>query len=315
MTGGGVDSEPEAEAAKSPVFTTELDSPVMFDDPNLPEGWSRKVSQRQSGRSAGKFDVYLYSPQGKKFRSRNELSAYLAEVNSPLSVSDFDFTVKGEQSRAKSAGQPPSAAPARKSVTPAPPPTKREKKTPADKKPQSGKKAQPDKKTKPEKKAPLVTAAVAKKAAPNKRSSSSGAKSSTPAARTGRKLMVRLNFTSPKKRILKNYSENKVVEDGEKGAAAEESAPSPVAPKVNNEAPLPEEDVKPTEAKSSPSDAEADTASTGDSTPKSEPVPKKNKENTVDKLLGKKKKKKEEAAAKKAVKAVPAKKGQSSCSR
>lgn len=317
MAGGGVDSEPEAEA-KSPVFTTELDSPVMFDDPNLPEGWYRKVCQRQSGRSAGKFDVYLYSPQGKKFRSRNELSAYLEEVNSPLSVSDFDFTVKGEQSRAKSTGQP-LPAPARKSVTPAP--TKREKKTPADKKPladkkpqsekkvQPVKKPQPEKKPKAEKKTPAVTVAAAKKAAPHKRASSGAKSSSTPTLRTGRKLMVRLNFTSPKKRILKNYSENKAEEDGEKGVAAEEPMPSPVASKVNNEeAPLPtEEDTKPTEARLSASDTEGDATSAGDSTPKSEPVPKKNKENAIDKLSGKKKKK-EEAAAKKADKTAPVKK-------
>ncbi|EEC12860.1 conserved hypothetical protein [Ixodes scapularis] len=171
-----------------PTFTTEKDSPAMFDDPNLPPGWYRKVTQRQAGRSAGKFDVYIFSPEGKKFRSRNELQAHLEKVGSPLPLSNFDFTVKGLTKGQISAPE----ATAKKDV----------------KRPSTVKKA----------------AAAAPK---------------TPSGqRHGRKLVVRLNFTSPKKRILKNYSENKSEREGDKAVlprSEEEEEPEKVtveAPKV-----------------------------------------------------------------------------------
>jgi len=33
---------------------------VLHVDPNLPEGWYRKIIQRQSGKTAGGWDVYIY---------------------------------------------------------------------------------------------------------------------------------------------------------------------------------------------------------------------------------------------------------------
>ncbi|CAB1457492.1 unnamed protein product [Pleuronectes platessa] len=48
------------------------------DCPALPPGWKKEEVTRKSGLSAGKSDIYYYSPTGKKFRSKPQLSRYLA---------------------------------------------------------------------------------------------------------------------------------------------------------------------------------------------------------------------------------------------
>lgn len=70
-------------------------------DPRLPEGWTRRVVQRKKGASAGKFDVYIFSPEGKKFRSRKELKAFLLGNDLLLNVDGFDFSVSGKGVRAE----------------------------------------------------------------------------------------------------------------------------------------------------------------------------------------------------------------------
>ncbi|XP_050413979.1 uncharacterized protein LOC126828330 isoform X2 [Patella vulgata] len=62
------------------------------DETLLPPGWKKKVVQRLGGKSIGKFDVYVYSPEGKKFRSKTEIGVFLEENHiSNISLDDFDF--------------------------------------------------------------------------------------------------------------------------------------------------------------------------------------------------------------------------------
>ncbi|XP_077989092.1 methyl-CpG-binding domain protein 2-like [Glandiceps talaboti] len=54
----------------------------------LPKGWKREEVIRKSGLSAGKSDVYYFSPSGKKFRSKPQLARYLGDT---FDLSTFDF--------------------------------------------------------------------------------------------------------------------------------------------------------------------------------------------------------------------------------
>ncbi|XP_060718629.1 methyl-CpG-binding domain protein 2 [Tachysurus vachellii] len=59
-----------------------------IDCPALPPGWKKEEVIRKSGLSAGKSDVYYYSPSGKKFRSKPQLSRYLGNT---VDLGCFDF--------------------------------------------------------------------------------------------------------------------------------------------------------------------------------------------------------------------------------
>ncbi|XP_031430143.1 methyl-CpG-binding domain protein 4 isoform X2 [Clupea harengus] len=76
-----------------------LEAEVKTPDAILPLGWTREVRQRKSGKTAGKTDVYIISPQGKCFRSRASLQEYLhsQEDSGYLSVSDFSFAVSATE--------------------------------------------------------------------------------------------------------------------------------------------------------------------------------------------------------------------------
>uniref|UniRef100_A0A3B3IBK1 Methyl-CpG binding domain protein 2 n=1 Tax=Oryzias latipes TaxID=8090 RepID=A0A3B3IBK1_ORYLA len=58
------------------------------DCPALPPGWKKEEVIRKSGLSAGKSDVYYYSPTGKKFRSKPQLARYLGNT---VDLACFDF--------------------------------------------------------------------------------------------------------------------------------------------------------------------------------------------------------------------------------
>ncbi|XP_030063128.1 methyl-CpG-binding domain protein 4 isoform X2 [Microcaecilia unicolor] len=89
----------EGEAAEGQVS----DSPAT-----IPDGWSKIVKQRQSGRTAGKYDVCFISPQGKVFRSKRALVKYLCKTRETyLQPEDFDFTVCAQ---IKLKGKPPKSS-------------------------------------------------------------------------------------------------------------------------------------------------------------------------------------------------------------
>ncbi|XP_065518783.1 methyl-CpG-binding domain protein 2-like [Lathamus discolor] len=56
--------------------------------PALPPGWKKEEVIRKSGLSAGKSDVYYFSPSGKKFRSKPQLARFLGNA---VDLSSFDF--------------------------------------------------------------------------------------------------------------------------------------------------------------------------------------------------------------------------------
>lgn len=60
-------------------------------------GWKKVVTQRKSGKTKGRFDVSVISPEGRKFRSRVELQRYLSlcsnQGTGSLSIENFNFEV------------------------------------------------------------------------------------------------------------------------------------------------------------------------------------------------------------------------------
>ncbi|XP_058244718.1 methyl-CpG-binding domain protein 4 isoform X1 [Hemibagrus wyckioides] len=77
-------------------------------DTSLPPGWTRETRQRKQGKTAGKLDTYIISPQGKRFRSKAELQKYLlAQECIHLDLDAFDFTSKIKAQSQKSNSKRP----------------------------------------------------------------------------------------------------------------------------------------------------------------------------------------------------------------
>ncbi|XP_055626102.1 uncharacterized protein LOC129768456 [Toxorhynchites rutilus septentrionalis] len=78
-----VGEEATIDIAGAKIFT------VMVNDWRLPEGWAKHIYQRSS--AYGKMDVILVNPEGKIFRSRQELKAFLTGRGEVFDTVKYDF--------------------------------------------------------------------------------------------------------------------------------------------------------------------------------------------------------------------------------
>uniref|UniRef100_A0A8D2KSW4 MBD domain-containing protein n=1 Tax=Varanus komodoensis TaxID=61221 RepID=A0A8D2KSW4_VARKO len=72
------------------------------------EGWKKVIKQRQTGKTAGRYDIYFISPQGTKIRSKCALLDYFKKnKETVLKLEDFDFATsvwKSALSRTEESG-------------------------------------------------------------------------------------------------------------------------------------------------------------------------------------------------------------------
>lgn len=68
-----------------------LSSLIMYTDTNLSPGWKQKVVNRLKG---SRYDVYIFSPTKKRFRSRPQLQEYLDNnTQLGLNIDQFSFSL------------------------------------------------------------------------------------------------------------------------------------------------------------------------------------------------------------------------------
>ncbi|XP_064390162.1 methyl-CpG-binding protein 2-like [Halichondria panicea] len=82
----------EKALSDAPQPNVPSDLPPSLKIKGLPAGWRREVVVRKNGQSAGKTDVYYYSPCGKKFRSKPQIARFLGDCTD---LSAFDFSRAG----------------------------------------------------------------------------------------------------------------------------------------------------------------------------------------------------------------------------
>ncbi|XP_005091733.1 neurofilament heavy polypeptide [Aplysia californica] len=87
----------QAEQSASPV----VDSPATprTKTRELPNGWSMKAVQRLTGASAGKYDIYYFSPENVKCRSRTDVTNYAVKYKADLDMELFEFSMSKLQQK------------------------------------------------------------------------------------------------------------------------------------------------------------------------------------------------------------------------
>ena len=86
------------EEPKETVLPTTLDGKVpMYDDPNLPSGWQRKIQTCKTGVKAGDLECVIVHPSGQKFKKRGELRNFLKKNgDTTVDPSTINFSVFGD---------------------------------------------------------------------------------------------------------------------------------------------------------------------------------------------------------------------------
>ncbi|XP_064012191.1 methyl-CpG-binding domain protein 4 isoform X2 [Pogoniulus pusillus] len=92
--GGGTGAAAERSLAKRLSAAAAAAGPSA-----VPSGWQKVSRRRQSGRTAGRIDVYFVSPEGHKLRSKSALVEYLRQRGETrLKAEDFVFAAPAQRS-------------------------------------------------------------------------------------------------------------------------------------------------------------------------------------------------------------------------
>ncbi|KAL0278983.1 UNVERIFIED_CONTAM: hypothetical protein PYX00_000640 [Menopon gallinae] len=97
--GDGARVTTQTDEAKKIEGTSADGEQPMLEDPTLPAGWRRSLKVRSTGESAGKMEVIIVSPDGRKHRSKGKLANYIQQKGLDINADDFDFSVFGKNSK------------------------------------------------------------------------------------------------------------------------------------------------------------------------------------------------------------------------